>query len=239
MKESRRLNIKIKNVSDVTAEGLMVNFITSLDLAPTNLIGSGWRLEPPVTLVMSNQISDTVVGHNWTWRADSDATPGFIYHLESLEFSTNFSSPRLQSVLNIGAHRSKLQTFTVMLEFANVCSETFSGADTNRVVVLRFPDGAAQVFFLLNEAPSGGTIQGVWHLLGGQYPMIPLGNERNVAFAYFVTNSAIRESSFTISFVKDGQATNFWRHVGIRDSDHAVIMDHDTRVWFQAGGSFH
>ena len=120
---------------------------------------------------------------------------------------------------------------------SNFRSEAFPISDTNRVAVLTFGDGAAQVFFKCEDVPVLSSLHGIQASpSSGRLPIASMFSERNVVSTYFAPGADFKDSLVFIYYVADMRQTNRWQKVEI--VDQKVFMD-GNRVWFRQGSGYH
>src|SRR5208282_210786 len=117
LKQFRKMQLEVKNVSEITAEGVAIDFYTPLGINPTNLSADGWVFEPQSTLVLNGQLTDIPNGNHWKWLADKPVPYAEFYLAPSFEISTNFPYPVILVEFHIYSSKSKNQVYEVTLTF--------------------------------------------------------------------------------------------------------------------------
>jgi hypothetical protein len=118
LKDTRRLQLAVKNISPVTADNLSIDFGVPSGVEPTNVIyDDSWRAEPPNRIVTNGMIATNVWGHHWSWRADSNFGSDTFYGVNYLEFSTNITFSVIQTQFYVYAVRSTRQTYKITFTF--------------------------------------------------------------------------------------------------------------------------
>ncbi len=118
LEKSRKLKICIRNLSEVTADKVAVDFIAPKELEKTNLIYDGWMVEPPSLAMVNDEVTEIVTGYHWRSAADNPLPSFQVYDAPSLEISTNFSYKVIPVEFDISAVKSKNQKYLITLAFS-------------------------------------------------------------------------------------------------------------------------
>jgi len=121
LKESRKIQLRVVNTTQTTAEQLSIDFLAPFALDKTNVIvGNEWQIQPPVTAIKNGLWTTNTVGNNWRWIADKSVAGMAGFYPQTFEISTNFPSQKysvIQVTFNIYSNGSKKQTFSLALTF--------------------------------------------------------------------------------------------------------------------------
>ena len=120
IKDSRELDLKVHNLSTITADGLTIDLSTLTTIGFTNVIyGDFWRQQPANGLLMSGLISTAEVGNHWSWYDnETPHIPGNVTRsINYFRISTNMPFPIVPITIELSAARSKLQTYHIFVTF--------------------------------------------------------------------------------------------------------------------------
>jgi hypothetical protein len=124
LKQSRTMDIRVRNTSSISIEQLEIDLGIPLQLDPTNLDAQGWQLYPSITKSINGK--EIKSGNQWGWHADrvisgsggtSDNWVDIVQAVNSIHISTNYQYPDLRVVFVVYAARSKPLIQQVMLKF--------------------------------------------------------------------------------------------------------------------------
>jgi hypothetical protein len=111
--------------------------------------------------------------------------------------------------------------------------ESFSASDSNRVTILRFGNGASQIFLRLNGVPLESSIQVTASGHGQQFPVGYWRSISNVTFTYFAQGGDPSELQFEAHYIMDIHQTNAIQRVEVRGNK--VFMDGNWVRFLQNG----
>jgi len=123
---------------------------------------------------------------------------------------------------NIEAQQKQISDveFLVNNLFGKMTYETFSGEDSNRVMVLPLEGDNKILFLKLKAAPLKYSVQCMGEgLITGQHSLSPMLQEANIAYSYISGDANLRGITYHVQYVRDTRVTNLVQKVEFKGTD--------------------